>query len=107
MAPILEATIKGVKDVRHFLGACNFYWRHIKNFTYDALILSDLTRKNATFVWTHEHEFHMSQFKNKLAQVSSLEPKTCLRRATAAEGKKTKKKDAQSEKKSAKSILPT
>ena len=72
VAPILEATIKDVKDVRQFLGACNFYRRHIKNFTYDASILSDLTRKKATFVWTHEHEFHMSQLKNKLAQVSSL-----------------------------------
>ena len=33
VAPILEATIKDVKDVRQFLGACKFYRRHIKNFT--------------------------------------------------------------------------
>ena len=72
VVPILEATIKDPKDVRQFSGACNLSGRHIEKFTYDASILSDLTRKNATFVWTHEHEYHMFRLENKLAQVSSL-----------------------------------
>ena len=31
---------KGLRDVRSFVGACNFYRRHIHNFTY-----SSATRK--------------------------------------------------------------
>ena len=36
---------KGLHDVRSFIGACNFYRRHIKNFTYISAILTDLIKK--------------------------------------------------------------
>ena len=38
--PLMDAKVrhedpkKGLHDVRSFIGACNFYRRHIKNFTY-------------------------------------------------------------------------
>ena len=35
---------KGLHDVRSFIGACNFYRRHIKNFTYTSAILMDLIK---------------------------------------------------------------
>ena len=33
---------KGLQDVRSFIGACNFYRRHIRNFTCTSAILTDL-----------------------------------------------------------------
>ena len=41
MQPLLDMQIrdvpkKGLHDVRSFIGACNFYWRHIQNFTYSS-----------------------------------------------------------------------
>ena len=47
-------TPKSVKDVRSFLGFCNFYRGFIKNFSDIARPLNDLTRKNEQFIWTKE-----------------------------------------------------
>jgi len=41
-----------VKDVRSFLGFCNFYRIFIKNFSDIACPLNDLTCKNEQFIWT-------------------------------------------------------
>ena len=51
VAPILQATIRddktqGVKDYRSCFGACNFYRRHVPNFTYSRHLLTDLTKKD-------------------------------------------------------------
>jgi len=43
-----------VKDVRSFLGFCNFYRAFIKNFSDIARPLNDLTRKNEQFIWSKE-----------------------------------------------------
>jgi len=43
-----------VKDVRSFLGFCNFYRAFIKNFSDIAHPLNDLTCKNEQFIWTDE-----------------------------------------------------
>ena len=40
---------KGLHDVRSFIGACNFYRRHIKKFTYTSAILTDLIKKSTTW----------------------------------------------------------
>ena len=44
-----EEPKKGLHDVRSFIGACNFYRRHIKNFTYTSAILTDLIKKSTTW----------------------------------------------------------
>ena len=36
---------KGLQDVRSFVGACNFYRRHIHNFTYSSAPLTDIIKK--------------------------------------------------------------
>jgi len=52
---ILEwPTPQTVKDVRSFLGFCNFYRVFIKNFSDIACPLNDLTCKNEQFVWSPE-----------------------------------------------------
>ena len=37
---------QGLHDVRSFLGTCNFYRRHIHNFTYSSAPLTDLIKEN-------------------------------------------------------------
>ena len=47
-------TPQTVKDVRSFLGFCNFYRAFIKNFSDIARPLNDLTCKNVQFIWSKE-----------------------------------------------------
>ena len=53
--PLMDAKVrhedpkKGLHDVRSFIGACNFYRRYIKNFTYTSAILTDLIKKSTTW----------------------------------------------------------
>ncbi|GFX26641.1 retrovirus-related Pol polyprotein from transposon 17.6 [Trichonephila clavipes] len=42
------------KQIKSFLGCCNFYRRYIKNFAKRALPLTNLLRKNTPFEWTSE-----------------------------------------------------
>ena len=43
---------KGLHDVRSFVGACNFYRRHIHHFTYSSALLTDLIKKPTPWRWT-------------------------------------------------------
>ena len=55
--PLMDAKLrhekpkKGLHDVRSFIGACNFYRRHIKSLTYTSAILTDLIKKSTTLRW--------------------------------------------------------
>ena len=49
---ILDDPEKGLHDVRSFVGACNFYRRHIHNFTYSSAPLTDLIKKTTPRSWT-------------------------------------------------------
>ena len=45
-----------VKDVRSFLGFCNFYRPFIPSFSKIAKPLNKLTRKDVPFLWEDKHE---------------------------------------------------
>ena len=47
---------KRLHDVRSFVGACNFYRRHIPNFTYSCAPLTDLIKKATPWRWTAREE---------------------------------------------------
>ena len=64
--------ITNLKSLQSFLGACNFYRRHVKNFTFSSAILTELTKKNVPWNWTEEHERAFLELKSKLANVSGL-----------------------------------
>jgi hypothetical protein len=49
-------TPKNVKDVRSNLGLCSFYRRLIPKFADIAKLLTELTRKEAAFVWEERQE---------------------------------------------------
>ena len=43
---IRDNQTRGVKDIRSFLAACNFYSRHIRNFTSSSHLVADLTKED-------------------------------------------------------------
>ena len=51
---------KGLHEVTSFVGACNFYRRHIHNFTYSSAPLTDLIKNTTPWRWTAREEecFH-------------------------------------------------
>ena len=51
---------KSLKEVRGFLGFCNFYRQFIKDFAKIARPLNDLTKKSEPFIWTETRDkaFH-------------------------------------------------
>ena len=72
VAQIWKATIRddkthGVKDIKAFLGSCNFYGRHIPTFTYSSHLLTDLTKETGPWKWTPEHEAQFQEIKEKLS----------------------------------------
>ena len=63
---------KGLHDVRSFIGACNFYRRHIKNFTYTSAVLTDLIKKSTTWRWGPQEQQAFDELKDKVANAKCL-----------------------------------
>ena len=76
--PVMDAKVrhedpkKGLHDVRSFIGACNFYRRHIKNFTYTSAILTDLIKKSTTWRWGLQEQQAFEELKDKIAHAKCL-----------------------------------
>ena len=64
--------VRSLKDLRQFLGACNFFRRHMKNFTFSSAPLTDLLKKNARFSWSDTHEALVEEIKKKLVSSTPL-----------------------------------
>ena len=64
---LLRSEVKNLKDLRKFLGALNFYRRHIPNFTESSAILTDLTKKDAKWVWGALQQEKFQELRHKLA----------------------------------------
>ena len=71
-ASIRDDKIRGIKDIRAFLGFCNLYRRHIPTFTYSTHLLTDLTRNTVPWKWTPEHEAQFQEVKEKLSSLRLL-----------------------------------
>ena len=63
---------KGLHDVRSFGGTCNFYRRHIHNFTYSSAPLTDLIKKTTPSRWTAREEECFQELKKKIASSKCL-----------------------------------
>ena len=63
---------KGLHDVRSFVGASNFYRRHIHNFTYSSAPLTDLIKKTTPWRWTAREEEYFQDLKKKIASSDCL-----------------------------------
>ena len=73
MDPVKIAAIRDwptpdkVKDVRSFLGFCNFYRAFIKGFASIAKPLNALTRKDANWNWSPEHQQAFEDLKKRVS----------------------------------------
>ena len=63
---------KGLHDVRSFVGACNFYRRHIHNFTYSSAPPTDLIKKTTPWRWTPREEECFQELKKIIASSNCL-----------------------------------
>ena len=63
---------KGLHDVTRFVGACNFFRRHIHNFTYSSAHLTDLIKKTTPWRLTAREEECFKELKKKIASSSPL-----------------------------------
>ena len=76
--PLMDAKVrhedpkKGLHDVHSFIGACNLYSRHIKNFTYTSAILTDLIKKSTTWHWGPQEQQAFDKLKDKVAHAECL-----------------------------------
>ncbi|GFT35751.1 retrovirus-related Pol polyprotein from transposon 17.6 [Trichonephila clavipes] len=57
---------KDPKQIKSFLGCCNFYRRYIKNFAKRALPLTNLLRKDTPFEWTSETQEAFDDIKKAI-----------------------------------------
>ncbi|GFW79576.1 retrovirus-related Pol polyprotein from transposon 17.6 [Trichonephila clavipes] len=57
---------KDQKQIKPFLGCCNFYRRYIKNFAKRALPLTNLLRKDTPFEWTSETQEAFDDIKKAI-----------------------------------------
>ena len=63
---------KGLHDVRSSVGACNFYRRHIDNFTYFSATLTELIKRTPPWRWTPRKEECFRELKKKLTSSDCL-----------------------------------
>ena len=76
--PLMDAKVrhddskKGLHDVRSFIGACNFYRRHIQNFTYTSAILADLIKMSTTWRWGPQEEQAFEKLNDEIASAKCV-----------------------------------
>ena len=63
---------KGLQDVRSFVGACNFYRRHIHNCTYSSGPFTHLIKKPTPWKWTAREEECFQELEKKIASSNCL-----------------------------------
>ena len=73
---------KNAKQVKQILGSFNFYRKFISNFSKYSKCLTDLTRKNVSFIWTDECQRNFQILKEKLMTA----PVTAFPRFTTENG---------------------
>ena len=61
-----------VSEIRSFLGLAGYYRRFVEGFSRIAVPLTQLTRKNAKFVWTEECEKSFQELKQRLVTTPVL-----------------------------------
>ena len=69
---ILQAKVSNVKELQSFLGAMNFFRRHVPRFSESSHVLTELLKKDVPWKWGFEEETKFKELKDKLAKVTAL-----------------------------------
>jgi hypothetical protein len=59
-------TLTKVKDIRSFLGFCNFYQPFIRGFAHLARLLNELMRKDTEWSWETRHQNTFEELKTRV-----------------------------------------
>ena len=62
-----------VTDVRSFLGLCNFYRKFVRYFSEIAAPMTELTKKDRTFIWTDEADEAFNRLKSAMVTAPVLQ----------------------------------
>lgn len=71
---ISRAKVTNLKELQSFLGAMNFFRRHVPSFSKSSHQLTDLLKKGRSWVWSEREEKLVQDLKDKLAQLTKLVP---------------------------------
>ena len=71
-AAIKDAIIKDLRSLRGFIGACNFYRRHVKGFSQTSAILTNPTKKDTKWHFGPEEQSAVDQLKEALLTCPGL-----------------------------------
>ena len=63
---------KGLQKVPSFIGSCNFYRRHIHNFTYSSAPLTEFIKMTNPWQWTDKEEDCFQKLKKKISSTNCL-----------------------------------
>lgn len=63
---------KNVKQIRSFLGLCNYYRKFVQDYAKISVPLTQLTHKNSKFTWTPECQTAFDTLKQKLVSAPIL-----------------------------------
>ena len=67
-----RAKVSNLKDLQSFLGAANFFRRHVPQFSTSSYKLTNLLKKNQNWKWGDEEEKLVQELKDKLASLTKL-----------------------------------
>ena len=69
---ILKAKVQNLRDLHSFLGAANFYRRHIRNFTFSSAPLTEKLKKDVPWSWGPVEKSAFEELRQKLASPNKL-----------------------------------
>ena len=65
--------MQNVRDLRSFLGAANFYRRHIRNFTFSSAPLTEKLEKDVPWSWGPVEQSAFEELRQKLTSPNKLD----------------------------------
>ena len=68
----VKGKAEGVRKIRQFIGGCNFYRRHVWNFTESSAIVTDLIKDTTRLKWTDDQKTKLEELKEKICKAILL-----------------------------------